>query len=531
MKPRPAFRLSLAAFVLALAFLPMPARADDFVDRVNAFYATIRPERRSDVVFLPAIAAMTPPPEAASTPRKAMLLPAGSAAWSAAEAWAAAPPQQAVIAALDRITAEEDPHEAMAFGQPYGVEALATSPEGIALIRAGLYTELGDPPMLAAARFLYLPALDRVACLVHVEATRRAAAGKVAESLDLLVDWVFFCRQMMDREFFREVRWAMTTMVAGLERLRDIMYVDFRSGSPGLSSSRLAEVLDRIREEGGYLQIARNILPRGDCMAAEQVVTRTFVARGGPDPATFPTTMARLTSTEHPLRLFSESARWKTLVALSADWLDTTEQLRRVCNDWETRWTLNYFDPILAVPSAHERLNRVRYAALDAALPDMGVLFTERQVIDAQLVGTRNALGLVAFYYNNRNFPLHLAAIRPTYIRDLGSDPFNNRSRDVQGKPTLEFFVPIRDTRDRFGPRDTPRPHEINVFTPGGEFNFKTRVGEDQFILYSVGPNGAKEWAENATGTPVRDSIGDLLLWPPAVSLYREELQRTGRLR
>jgi hypothetical protein len=518
----------VTAFVAAPA---APARADDYVDRANQLYATIRPQKRSDLVLLPLVAKMDPPPRAADTPQKAMLLPAGSASWSAAQNWAKAQNQQAVLKALAQITAEENPVEAMAFGQPYGVDALAGTSDGIALIRAGLYTELGDPPMLAAARFLYLPALDRVACLVHVEATRLAADGQPADALKLLCDWLYFSRQMIDREMFQEARWGMESFLAVLERIRDVAYEDSRSAAAKLTPDHLAVTQQRLREEGGYLRLDRNQLPRGNRIAAEQVVARTFVARNGPDRATFAPTLARLGSTEHPLRIFSESARWDTMAALSADAADTSDQLTRVCDDWESRWQLSPFDPLLAVPSAYERMNKARYAAIAASLPDMGELFTLRQVMETQLVGTRNALGLVAFRINNRNLPLNLSALRPQYVKDIGSDPFNPVGRDRGGKPPLEYFVPIRDTKARFGPRDTPRPHEINVFTPGGEVNFQARVGEDQFVLYSVGPNGKKEWADNATGVPVKDSIGDLLLWPPVISLYRAELVSRGLLK
>lgn len=524
-------RLVPAAIVAAAFLAPGPAAAqEDYVAQANRLYANIRPGKRSDAVLLPLLAKMEQPPAAVSRVEDTMILPAGSAAWSAAEAWAQSAPQRAVLEALDTITREEDPVEAMAFGQPYGVEAMSSA-EGVGLIRAGLYTDLGDPPMLAAARFLYLPALDRMACLVHVEATRRAAAKDPAGAIDLLIDWLFFARQMADRGFYTECRWGVRTMGGALGRVRDVTYVDFRFGGRELKPEQIASALERLRDQGGYLRIDRIVFPRADKLAAQQVIDRVFLPRQGPDPATFAATMSRLASTHRPLRLFSESARWEEAAAASADSFDQKEELNRVYDDWAARWSLRPFDPLLALQSQYERMNRTRYAVLEAVLEDMSTLINERDVLLAHLVGTRCALGLVAFHHRNRGFPKALAGIRPQYVKDLGVDPFSATGRDLGTGAPLEFFVPIRDTRERFGPRQTPTPHEINVFTPGGEFNFKAKVDQDQFVLYSVGPNGRKEWAENATGTPVRDSIGDLLLWPPVMSLYREEQQRTGRLK
>ncbi|MCC6661739.1 MAG: hypothetical protein IT437_12735 [Phycisphaerales bacterium] len=527
MLPRLALRILTPVMIAAVAV--QPAHADDYVDRANALYAPIRADHRSDLVLLPLVAKMDPPPAAVDTPTKAEMLPAGSSAWSAAAAWAQAPNQQAVLKAIDQVTAEENPVEAMAFGQPYGVDAVASAPGGVDLVQAGLYTELGDPPMLAAAKFQDLPALDRAACLVHVEATRLAADGQPGAAMQLVTDWLFFSRQMVDRAFYHEAKWGMEHFITSLDRLRDIAYTDSKAAKPALTIDDIAAIQERIRENG-YLRLDRAQFPAGNRIAAEQVVARVY-SQQGPNPDTFAATMARLASTEHPLRLFSEAAKWEQLAQQSADTRDVTEQLARTYDDWSSRWQLSPFDPLVAVPTAYDKLSPGRFAVLRAALPDMGDLWSLRQVMEAQLVGTRDALGLAAFRQANHNLPLTLSALRPRYVRDIGSDPFNPTGRANGGQPPMQFFVPIRDTRARFGPRETPRPHEINVFTPGGEANFRAPVGEDQFVLYSVGPNGRAEWADNATGVPVKDSIGDILFWPPFISLYREELVNRGTLK
>jgi len=64
-----------------------------------------------------------------------------------------------------------------------------------------------------------------------------------------------------------------------------------------------------------------------------------------------------------------------------------------------------------------------------------------------------------------------------------------------------------------------------------GDQNFQVKVGSDQFVLYSVGPNGAKDWARDVSGEPAKGAIGDLLIWPPITSLLRQRQVETGVLK
>lgn len=517
--PRP-----LAA-LLIVAALCCGVRADEFTDRANAVYATIRPERRSDTVLLPVVAKMDAPPASCATIRNAMLLPAGSSGWAAAEQWATAAPQKAVLEALDKLTQEENPNDAYAFGQPYGSDALGRTPEGVALIRAGLYTDLGDPPMLAGARFLYLPALERVASLVNVEATRLAAAGKPSDAMHLLLDWLFFARQMADRASFQECRWGLRMMIVTFDRVRDVAYVDFRDGKRQLTQENFAEIIKRIRNDGGFLRFDRLVFPVLPRIAGEQVVAQVFDAGGKPN-ASFGQTMARLASTARPLRLFAEAARWEAIAKSHGDAADTAKQLGMVYDDLASRWPLDAFDPRMSLVSDYEKMNKSRFAVLAGIVPELTVLFNDRQVLRTQLVGTRCALGVLSFFYGSKSWPPLLESIRPRFLTVIDADPFNpDRARGKQ--PPLEYFVPIRD--QKFTAGEAKKPHEINVVV--GDQNFQVKVGDDQFVLYSVGPNGAKDWARDVSGEPAKGAIGDLLIWPPITSLLRQRQVETGVLK
>lgn len=513
----------LAAALLALAVCSAPAPADEFVDRANALYTTIRPNLRSDLVLLPAIAKMEEPPASVSRLAKAMLLPAGATGWDAAEKWAQGAPQRAVLEALHKVAAGENASEGMAFGQPYGADAIATSSDGIALIKANLYTDLGDPPLLAGARYLYLPALDKVACLVNVEATRLAAAGKPSEAVALLIDWLFFSRQMAERQAFQETRWGLRSMFAAFERIRDVVYTDFR-GAHALTVEQILTILERLRGDGGYLRLDRLVFPVGPRIAGEQVVAQVFTPEGGPN-ATFGQTMARLASTQRPLRLFAEAARWDRIAAGHAVSRDTAKELGRVYDDIAARWPLDPFDQRMALINDFERMDKGRFAVIASVLPDLTVLFNDRQVLRTEAIGTRDALGVVAFFYSAKSFPPKLESIRPRFAKNLEADPFNpDRARGKQ--PPLEFFVPVRDQVAGAG---QSKPHEMNVIV--GDMNFQVRLTEDQFVLYSVGPNGAKDWAKEVSGEPVKGAIGDMLIWPPVLSLARQHQLQTGVLK
>ncbi len=503
------------------------ARAEDQLATANAAYSTIQLDKRSDLVLLPLAAKMEAPPAPVSTAEKAMTIPAGSSAWSAAETWANAAPQRAVIEALDKVTKESNSVQGFAFGLPYGADATGATAEGRQLIAAGLYVELGSPPLLAAAKYGYLPALDRVGCLVHVEATRLAAAGKVAEAIDVLIDWLFFSRQMADRIMFVESRWAFQTMSVTLDRIRDVAYVDFRYGTRTLTSEQISPILERLKPDG-YIGVDRIPFPKGDQLAAAQVVGAVFKERNGPNTETFAKTMSRLASTERPLRLFAESARWNEVASAHANWFDTSDQIDKIVGDLRSRWPLESFDPRMALTTDYEKTSKRRFPVLLTVIPDMSMLFNDRQILRTQLVGTRCSLGLVAFYYRSKDFPPKLESIRPTFVKVIEADPFNpDRARGKQ--PPLEFFVPVRD--QTFGSREDPRPHQMNVLPRGGGNNFSVSIDKDQFILYSVGPDGRKDWAKDVSGEPAAKAVGDLLIWPPITSLMRQRMQETGQLK
>jgi len=519
-------RAILAAGALALcAAAATPAQAQDrAVETINAIYSDIPANRRSDLVLLPALAKMTPPPAAVGSLDQAALLPAASSAFADAGAWAAAEPQAGALKALKAVTVGTTWSNVFGFGQPYGAEGVP--PE---LIRARLYTEVGDPPTLAAAQHLYLPALDRLLILANVEATRLAAQGKSEQAIDVLSDGVLFCRQMCDRQMHREASWGWRGMIQLLERIRDVAYADARTGKNTLTADVLLPRMKRL-DDAGVLDLERVTFPKGNRAAVDQVISRVYGAGDQVDKAVFASTMARLGASQHPLRLFSEEAQWRVAGEEQIDKRPIKALSDGVFEDWAGRWTLSMTEDRLSQVTAYSLMQRrqgQKFAAvLMSSTPDLSDLFELRQIARTEAVGTRAALAVQGYKTESKSFPPQISAIRPRWMRELEIDPFNPDRKNGK-KPPLEYFVP----QTKEAPGGSSQPYELDVVPFDNGPSFSVKLQSDTFVLYSVGGNKAKDFARRVQNTGASASGADYLLWPPVLSLYRQHLLDTGAMK
>lgn len=512
----------------AAALVGSPALAqDEFIGRANALYADIKPDLRSDTILLPALVKLEPAPVAVAAIEQAILLPADSAAYASARKWAEGQTQQNALKALaDATTLPTGSGPTKAFGLPYGVAAL----ENRSLVAAGLYTELDEPPTLAAAQYKYLVGLDRLMMLAHVEATRRAAEGDPAGAIDVLLNLTTLGRQMADRQFVVEALWGYQAMTSALTRIRDVAYVDFR-GDRQLTQQQLRSIVERLQDDRGRLIFARLKFPQAERIAGEQVIARVFNPRpaGTPRPEEFGKTLAKLASRDLPLRLFQESARFAAAAEGHADRLDTEETLAKVVDDWNNRWSLDWFHPRMSEAFDYSKLNKSRFAVVDASVRDAGQLFQARQTARLEVIGTRTALGILGHYYQFKLFPTTITSVARDWIARKEEDVYNPQGRRLGEVPPLQYFVPMRDTKDRFTDREEIQPHPLSIVTGSGQ-NFTVRLRDDTFILYSVGSDNERNWAERIQNTPQRVVGADYLIWPPVESLYRQYLRDSGRL-
>lgn len=494
----------------------------DHVAALNEAFKLVPENRRSDLVLLPAMVDLEEPPLGVDTPEAAALQYDGSSIWGAAEAWATGPSQQAALEALRKVTDGSERGRAMSFAQPYG-PALSIDPE---LIRAGLYTALGDPPLLAGARFLYLERMRDLVCLAHVEATRLAAEGQVGQACDLMVDLTYLGRQLTDRAFDKEVKFGYDTMIGAVSRIRDIAYVDFR-GARLLGTSDIERVIKALEMYNrGYLDPARLRFPEGNRIAAQQLFEQVYEPRGGVREDQYAKTMARLRTSGRPLRLFAEASRYESAGANQADWFETRDKIDEVFTSWSSRWTLKPFDRQLSLPYTWDLMDRERFGVITASTSDLSELYLWRQVFETETVGTRHALAVLGYYYELGVWPPEASSVRPRWLERMEADPFNP-AREAGRLPPMKFFVPVRDdyVADE---RDTPQPHEMNVFPRDGS-NFALLLDEREFVMYSVGRNGVDDFAEDVSDEWDMQT-GDYLIWPPMLSLHRRHLQQTNQL-
>lgn len=530
---RPAFFSRLAhasvAAVLAVASIALPARADDSLQSINAQFRAVPESRRSDLKVLPPLADLQDPPRSVETRAPAWVTrPAERAAilawkgpnWSDWKAWAQGPTQQAVLAVLPDITAETDYRRAYAFAQPYGIEGVS-----IDLIAKGMYTDLGDPPLLARAQHLYMPKMEHFETLVHVEASRLMEDGRADDALKLMSDWAMFTRQFADRPMLREKQWALNALELALVRMRDLAYEDFRSSDRKMTASALVDTVDRFKVRNGFLDIDRLQLPVGEFAAKTQLIDRVMTPGGGAN-AEFARELARITTVDRPLRRFAAAAYWDGMAAGHAGDLDTRRQLQRIRDDWLRRWSLSIFDPLLDNRTDYQKnvRGRPQFSLLDAGVGTLEDLFPLRQRLRVESAGTRMGLAVYAFILTNRNMPPGLAAIRPQFNKGaaLDTDPYTRQRADIQ------FFVPMRDTpRDEHG---REKLYRVAFFPPAPHPEFEVPFGRDQFILYSAGPSALPGMAASITQDR-RGVPGDYILWPPLMSLERTLLIERGQLR
>ncbi|MFN7019968.1 MAG: hypothetical protein ACK4WH_01405 [Phycisphaerales bacterium] len=512
---------TVLAFGLALAFSLVPAAqtfGDEFVNRVNALVRKAQDDKRSDLVLLPLLPDLKPPPAVLRSQYDAALYGNHAPNWAECVAWAQAEPQKKIIDAMAAVTVEgADPIKGFVFGLPYGADL--AGPE---LVTKEMYVELGDPPTLAAAKFLYMDELEIVGILMHVEASRLAADGEIMGAIDQMRRWLLFTRQMADRPMLKEKKWAMESMLAAFERICDLAYVDFRAEQHKTEPARLRDVISQTAQRSLFLERIR--LPEGDFIAREQLISRVLIERGGTNPDTFAPTMARIGAVDRPLRLFSSTAHWEQARPLHAGWYDTTDAIKGLVSDWERRWTLSAFDTYQSTRSYWELRvrNRPRLAVVGLGLDDVPALFTLRRKIEAYQAGTRMALAAFAYYLREKTIPNSLSAVTPAYSRRVDVDPYSSKGRDIQ------YFRPQVDTpKDA---RGNPKPYELRLFPVPPRPELRVTLDNTHFVVYSVGPDDKPDLAQDCTQGQEGKS-GDYLFWPPELSLQRQRLIESGQLK
>ncbi|HBS28627.1 MAG TPA: hypothetical protein DEB06_04050 [Phycisphaerales bacterium] len=460
------------ALLLGLLALggPSGARAqtprDDLVAHANRSVAQSGATKEASEVLFPALAAMERPPErfrsgvhdrihgpSLRETRAASVVTPKDPDWAALSAWAAAPAQQAVLAAIKTIT---DPSARFVLGFPYGRAGVKPEWAG-----AGLYVGLGSPQLLAAANgsMEYLFRLSEAATLCSVEAQRRAAAGEGSAAVEPLIGWLRMGRMVSDRLFSMEKQWGMQSVRDAAERMLDIS-----CQHPGLLSAQ--DIAQAVLElDLRALAPERILFPDGERLACLQLIGLTMEERGGPSATGFAPTMGLIRAEPTGLAAFGGAAYWAQFQGEHAGWFDSIEEVRKVFGDWGQRWQINnQFDPIWQQLTDFSKMDARRFAIIREVVASEPVniesLFQLRVELMVQLTGARSALGVVGFRARQNTWPPALAAVQPQFVPRLDFDPWSwNERRET--RDIFQFFVPMRDQKR--GPREEPTPHRMRV--------------------------------------------------------------------
>lgn len=451
------FAIALVCVIVSSGVAPA---ADEFVERVSELVAPAPGTTDVTPELFAALGAMEAPEPAFAQVRKAGLLTPDSGLWSEAVAWATSAPQQEVINAIKTAT---DPKTSGVIALPYGEEGVESS-----WIDAGLYVELGPRDTLAGADFRYLRTIEHALALCAIESTRLASEQKVDECMDVGVGAIRLARMLANRQFLEEKTYALTALMKCAEKLRDVVFLYPETFDP----SAIATLNLRLGED--EIQLQRILLPEGDRVAAEQLISMTIEARGSAKPREMATLMSSIEAQEHPLRRFNVAAFWREAAQVHADWFETREQLDKLFGDWNYRWELpDLLDPQLQRLSDYRKMKKDEFLLLHAVVGEMESMFDLRMAVTTALHGTRDALACVGFHLRNKRWPPILPAVQPHFIRELDVDPYSVQAqyRNLTGRTRpfqrfekndiFEYFVPIRD--QQWGPREEKRPYEVQV--------------------------------------------------------------------
>ncbi len=510
---------TLTLVFTAVLIAPIASAQSTELEQVNNAYEALdrRPDLRSDLVLLPLLAKLDEAPDIVIDPMSVCEIPADSTQWQALETWAMGKPQRDALAALDKVTAVQAWRDAYGFGQHYGTEGI-----DFEILRAGLYTDLGDPPMLSAARFQCLPPLSKLMSLAHIEATRLLAQDKPADAGKVIISVIYFGRQMVDRVFAQEASWGYDTMSLGLERLRDILYQD-RLGKKLLSDAELREMLKRLSIEddpNAYVSVERAKFPIGNAIAGRQLLSLVYDGSGTMNADVLARNMGRLVISNHPLRIFSEGAYWREQARTLANKRESLAAVDACDNDWKRRWGLKIWDRHFNAAWAFERLDPQKDSIVIAGVGDRSTIFGKRNRVRVELGGTRVCIAVVGTWRARELPPPVITSIRPSWIVDIDSDPYNWTNRELFSKPPYTY-KPARKREEELSIAI------VNHFGP----NFEAKIPPEFFVLYSLGSDATDQGCKRAQSTTDTVQGADYLLWPPVLSLSRDYKKSVGLLK
>ena len=155
---------------------------------------------------------------------------------------------------------------------------------------------------------------------------------------------------------------------------------------------------------------------------------------------------------------------------------------------------MRQYDSSMDIPTEFSRLNEIRFAAIVEMVNDLDDAFRARERLVANINGTIVSAGLCGYHQTFQEWPTTLAPVYAVFaIKRFDFDPYN--------KDYGKFVY------KRLGSRRAVDTDYGQVWATG-------------CMLYSVGKNHSDDQGRSSS---VESETGDLLLWPPARQLARNE--------
>mgnify|MGYP001241433305 CR=1 FL=1 len=374
----------------------------------------------------------------------------GSADWAEVESWLMATPQRELVEAFKTCTDRSDRKKKWVLGLPYGADTVTSD-----WVEKGLCVTLTQDNLLATAEFAYMESLDSLADLVTLEMLRLASEKESDAAMDLGIGLVYLGRHVSERPFAAESLYGYRMMSRGLLAMTDAVYTyqdSFRDMDVLVEAAAGLDFQD--------LKWTQFIFPMGDRLAAEQLMARTIEERRGVISDAYVTTMAALTSKDHPLRRFGAGGHWNETVALQADWFETEGAINRIWGDFGKRWNYSFHTREHARETDLEALSTPPNEMVTWVAKPVVKMFHARRRTMNEIAATRIALGCMAWKAVRYDWMGRdgTAALRPNFLSYVEPDMYNWHTRQETYLP-FGYFVPMRD--EIVDVRDDPVPHEV----------------------------------------------------------------------
>ncbi len=473
-----------------LTLMQSPAQAgsrDDVLEKLNNSASTIGSEDvKSWRIFFDACLEITPPPTPLSNEFNMNTVWPGMEGWSDVVSWA-----------------EQNEHMAGAFlesakraliGMPYGSENVPD-----AYLSKDIVAEIGVDGFLHSFHFGYVESVQLACLWSTAELYRLFEIGETDRAIQLLMSELIVLRKFCDREFLKEQLAFMPMLSNALSNTRDMFY----SYRESITSSQFRAFA---RDGIPYLRVdpTRLLMPEGDHVVGEAIVTELFTSTGDADPAKFKEILTDIQASQEPFTRFGAVKYWQSISSIHRGRTDSLARLNKIYDDWWRRWKMRSFHPQLEVDTELKKSNPVKYAAVNLIIRDIQELFFERDFLATQINGTAVSAALCGY---KNHFSVYPNSLKMMYAQLL------------QRSSNLDYFQPLllRSDADRslytfpVGPFHYRKIiRNTKIFTDAGEVVVK--VG--QSLLYSVSRNNEDDRGLN--------SGIDIILWPPLKSLQRE---------